>query len=239
MLAKNLILKELSLTCLVFLLLCSPAFADETSESESLETQLENLNTPINQAPGVLQEKFYSIQDRYSPLKGRVETTATLSEKMSDVGFIQSREFGAGIRYYFNSKWSLGVNGSAAMNKLSNSAERLFVKDGLVPDVPYTKYRGDLSTRYNLFYGKFRLSMDRVLYFDQYVSLGPAYIVTSNGNAIGAAADIGFAFWIGRNWSAHFGIKDYVYGEPNSTGNSLVNQLFVTLNIGYIFGSGV
>ena len=77
--------------------------------------------------------------------------------------------------------------------------------------VTYVKSRFDVTARYLLFYGKFRLNMDTVLYFDHFVSLGPALIGLNTGNSPGLVADTGLAFWFGKNWNALFGVKSYFF----------------------------
>lgn len=226
---------------IAFTLVCSQS-ARAAEEEDSLSSALESLNSPANQAPGVVTEKMYTVQDRYTPLKNRVETSALFGQKLNDTGFIQSREVGVGIRYHISSKWSLGLHGSYTFNQFTGTADRLYKAEGLIPDVPYVKYRGDLSARYNLFYGKFRVSMDKVLYFDHYVSAGPAVVAVTGlsnqtQNQFGGAVDTGLAFWMGQNWTANFGLKDYIY--PEGKGGGLSNQLLVYLEFGYLFGKGV
>jgi outer membrane beta-barrel protein len=212
------------------------------AEEGNLVNELESLNSPTNELPGAIEaEKIYAVKTRYSSLDRRVEFSGGAAQKVSDTGFMNTRDFQLGARYYFNSRWSAGASYSYVSNQFTSTSQRLYETQKIVPDLPYVKSRMELTARYNLFYGKFRLSMDRVLYFDQYVSAGPAMMGLSNGNVMGGVIDAGLAFWIGQNWSSRLGVKDYIYNETSLNppfGKSLTNNVMIYLDFGYLFGKG-
>ncbi len=220
-------------------LLSAPVQAEE---GDSLVNELESLNSPTNELPGAIEaEKIYAVKTRYSSLDRRVELSAGAGQKVSDTGFMNTRDFQLGARYYFNPRWSAGASYSYVSNQFTSTSQRLYETQKIVPDLPYVKSRMDLTARYNLFYGKFRVSMDRVLYFDQYVSAGPVMMGLSNGNVMGGVIDAGLAFWIGQNWSSRLGVKDYIYNETSLSppfGKSLTNNVMIYLDFGYLFGKG-
>jgi outer membrane beta-barrel protein len=93
-----------------------------------------------------------------------------------------------------------------------------------------------LMVEYNVFYGKFRLSTDTVLYFDTFVAAGVSDVELESGNTTGGVLDVGFAFWAGKNWSARAGLKNDWYNETLVTGEELNHNMIGYLSIGYLFG---
>ena len=204
----------------------------------TLTQQLNQLSVPANEVPGpVDMEKLYSVQDRYVPVKGRFEVNTQAGQKVTDTGFISTKEVGLGIRYYFSSHWSLGANYTFAFNEFGSATNSLFKKEGILPEVPYLINRSELSLRFMPFYGKFRLSMDKVLYFDHFISIGPSMLTFDTGSTIGAMAETGFVFWFGKNWNALMGIKGYFYNKISSSGETEFSQHAVmNFSVGYLFG---
>lgn len=214
--------------------------ATETSappETKSLEDELQSLSVPSNQAPsGVSSESLYSVQSRLAPLDGRSEVTLTGAKNFTVDSFLVSQQVDLGYRYYLTERWFIGASGSYVFNSLSDSGNRLMTQNTRLPDVAYSKYRADLMAGYNLFYGKFRLTMDQVFYFDQYVALGPGVVVQDLGTHPAAVADVGFVFWFGRNYSFRLGVKDYFFHEDRRLSSGMANNLLGHVDIGYVFG---
>lgn len=217
---------------------------EEISEEEAspkaapLADQLRALELPANSAgTSVAKEKLYSVQDRYVPLNNRFELSVAGSHQITDTGFIATREMAIGARYYINSKWSLGASYSYAFNELTDSTLSFYDQEGILPKVSFVQSRADLTARYMLFYGKFRLSMDTVLYFDHFVSLGPSMISLDTGSSFGAVAETGFVFWFGRNWNALFGVKNYAFSKTTNDGSKqFTNQVQIYFSGGFLFG---
>ncbi len=208
-----------------------------TAEAPSLEDELQSLSMPSNQAPtGVSSEQMYAVQTRLAPLEHRSEVTITGAKNFTVDSFLVSQQMDAGYRYYLTDRWFLGLSGSYVFNSLSSSGERLMNENKRLPDVAYTKYRADLMAGYNLFYGKFRLSLDQVFYFDQYVAIGPGVVVQDLGTHPAAVADVGFAFWFGRNFSFRIGVKDYLFHEDRRLSKGLANNVLGHVDFGYVFG---
>ena len=213
-----------------------PLFAKTDTQ---LKDQLESLQLPKNALGGfVSKEKLYSVQSRHVSLKRRFEISLAGLEQFSDTGFISNREVALGTRYYINSKWSVGGSYSYAFNKLTETTNDFFALEGMLPKVSYTKSRFDITARYLLFYGKFRLSMDKILYFDHFISLGPSLNILDTGNHAGVAADTGIMFWLGQNWNVLFGIKNYSFFKNNleTSEREFINQAKIYLSAGFLFG---
>ena len=207
--------------------------------NEGVERELESLQLPESTAGSfVAEEKLYSVQSRHASLNKRFELSLAGLEQFTDTGFIASREVALGVRYYFNSRWSLGGSYSYAFNELTEATDNFFALEGVLPKVAYTKSRVDATARYLLFYGKFRLSMDRVLYFDHYISLGPSLNVLDTGSYAGVAAETGIMFWLGQNWNVLFGVKNYSFFKDRLGGDDqeFVNQAKIYLSAGFLFG---
>jgi outer membrane beta-barrel protein len=212
----------------------APVFAAE--ETPSLEEQLRALELPSNQAPaGLTKERLYVIQERYLPLRLKLELSVGAALNVSGNSFLNTQQVEGGLRFHLNDRWSLGLTYAMVSNKFTAAADRLLDTEGIIPDLAYAKSRSDATIGYNVFYGKLRLSADQVFYFDQYVALGAGIMQLSRGNSTAAVADAGFAFWLGKWGSARIGVKDYYYNEPKRSGNEMTHNLHPHLDIGYLF----
>ena len=209
----------------------------EVKQGADLNEQLDRLVLPSNIIENsVAKEKLYSVQHRYAPVKNRFELSLGGSKQVTNTGFVAQRELTLGGRYYLSPKWSVGAAYSYAFNSLTDSSEDLFREEGILPKVPFVKQRAEVTARYLLFYGKFRLSMDKVLYFDHFISLGPAFMRLDTGDSAGVVGDTGLVFWFGHRWNTLFGIKNYVFEKKNINAEKyLVNQTQVYFNIGLLY----
>jgi len=216
----------------------SAAFA-ATGDMETLESQLDDLALPSNVAPAtVTTEKLYSVQDRYSNLSKRLEVTLGGGQNFTGSSFLRMRQADLTLRYHLSNRWDLAASGSMGSNELTGSAERLLEREGILPDAAYVKNRADLLLGYHLFYGKFRLSMDKVLYFDQYIAIGPGLVMTQYGTAPSGVADIGLVFWPGSHMTVRFGFKNIFFNEKRMASSSTEHHLLGHLDVGYTFGDG-
>jgi outer membrane beta-barrel protein len=223
----------------VALLASTAAWAEETKHEESLDSQLEALSLPENQSPvPVSQEKLYSVQSRYATLKSRHELSVGFAKNMTPPSYLSSQQIDATYRFHLSDRFSLGVGGSYVFNTLTDAGEHLRDIEGIVPDAAYVKYRANFLATYNLFYGKFRVSMDRVFYFDQYLSLGPGYVVTDLSHSAAAVGDIGLALWLGRTGSIRIGLKDYYFHEVRHLSASNVQDIVFHVDLGILLGQG-
>lgn len=203
----------------------------------SLEQQLNALNVPENQAPTLVStEKLYAVQSRYIQLGLRHELSIGGGKNFTSDSFIDSQNVDLGYRFYISNRWFLNLNGSLVFNDLSSGAQALYAREKLLPDVAFTRARVDLMLGYQLFYGKFRLTMDNVFYFDQYVSLGPAWIDMDKGADWGVAGELGFAFWFGKNFSFRLGLRDYFVREVRFKGADYFHNLIGMAQAGWVFG---
>ena len=209
----------------------------EVKQGAGLNEQLDRLMLPSNIIENsVAKEKLYSVQRRYAPLKKRLELSLGGSTQVTNTGFVSQRELTLGGRYYLSPKWSVGATYSYAFNSLTDSSEDLFREEGILPQVPFVKQRAEVTARYLIFYGKFRLNMDKVLYFDHFISLGPAFMRLDTGDSAGVVGDTGLVFWFGHKWNTSFGIKHYVFEKKNIKAEKyLANQAQVYFNIGLLY----
>lgn len=211
------------------------------AEDPNLDQQLEELSTPTNELPPtVTKEKLYSVQSRYVPLRHRHEFTLGGGKNFNTDSFITSNNLDLGYRFYLTDRWYLNLNGSYVFNDWSNGANRLISEgaatNSTLADVAFARYRADLLVGYNLFYGKFRVSMDQVFYFDQYVALGPGYVDMVLGNQAAAVAELGIVFWFGKSASLRFGLKDYFVKEIRTKSTGWAHNMIGGLQVGYVFG---
>ena len=222
---------------ILFLAALVARFCFAAASEGSVEERLERLRLPPNEPPAaVSREKLYAVQDRYTPLHWASEVSAGGSENFNSDGFLHSSELSLSYRMHFNDKWSVALSASYVFNSFSAAADHLLDTEGRYPDVTFTKGRGDLVLSYQLFYGKIRFSMDNVLYFDQYLSLGGGVVDMSRGTRSAAVGDIGFVFWLGKWGSLRAGLKDFYYEEPRAQDSHYVHSLLGHLDLGLLIG---
>ncbi|MCY4523280.1 MAG: outer membrane beta-barrel domain-containing protein [Halobacteriovoraceae bacterium] len=211
---------------------------EEEVDMSDLEMRLEALNMPDNKPPKIVNtDKLYSFHNRYSPLSDRHEVSVLLGRNLNIDGFLNSNQLGASYRYHFTDRWGLVVNANKVFNEFSSSGDTLLSRDDILPDKDFLKFQADVAAEYNLFYGKFRFSMDQVFYFDQYVALGVGMAELSRGATWLATADVGLAFWMGTRGSFRLGIKNDFYEEQHLNGTTSFNHNLVAyLSAGYLIG---
>lgn len=239
-------MKSLKTVLVIGMILGVPgiSFSEETQIARvdqpkqlSLDEQLDTLNLPANQAPQIsAQEKLYSVQSRYAPLSLRHELALSGARNLTADGLLTSHQVGATYRFHLGDRWSLSLTGIKIFNSLSSSGENLLGTQDLAPDVDFARYSGDLSATFNTFYGKFRLGMDSVLYFDQYVSLGGGVVGLESGSSPMATADLGFVFWVGKKGSVRIGLRDQFYKERRQFSEAFSHNLIAHLDVGILLG---
>jgi outer membrane beta-barrel protein len=220
------------------LLASAGALASEVPAAPSLEDQLQMLNLPENQGPAMIStEKLYSIQSRFSPLKGRFELGVGVAQDLTNSAFLSSQQVGGTIRYHMSDRWSIGLAGGQVFNSMTETARLLMQRDGILPDAAYAKYRANLEVGANTFYGKFRLGTDTVLYLDQYVALGGGVVGLNRGPAAMVTLDAGFAFWIGKSGVVRLGMKDHFYCETRELSSSMTHHWLGHIELGWMPGA--
>jgi outer membrane beta-barrel protein len=221
-----------SLSLLVLVLTAGPVFS-----AEDLEQKLEGLSLPNNQAPArKYDENLYSVQSRFVPLNLASELKLAGAMNFTADSYVDSRELSLAYRFHINDRWHLTGSGSYVFNSLSTAGKKLRDLERIIPDAAWVKYRAELLGGFNLFYGKFRLNMDRVFYLDQYVAMGPGLITTNKANAMAGVGDIGLVFWMGRRLSVQVGVKEYFYKQKRELSSSFVNDVVGHFDVGFLFG---
>jgi outer membrane beta-barrel protein len=165
-----------------------------------------------------------------------VELGAHVGHNLTENGYMDSSQLGAGTRFHFSNRWNVGVDGSLVFNKLSAPGNRLLKEEGLIPDYAYTISRFDATAGFNTFYGKMRFDMDQVIYFDQYVTLGAGLVRQNTALARAAVSDIGFAFWIGKQGVVRLGVKNYLFKEVRQLSSSVVHHGLLHLDVNFLLG---
>lgn len=208
--------------------------------SADLEKELQSLELPKNQAPtaGTSEEALYSVQTRYSPLRGRHEITVGALKNFTPDPFISSNEVTLGYRYHFSNRFNVGVAGSMAFNEMSTAGNALMDSNGILPDLAYPRYRAEMMFGFNILYGKFRTGMDSNLYFDLYAAIGPGWSLMDKTGQWGAVGDLGLAFWLGKWGSMRVGVKDHYQNEVRQLSSGFAHNVMAHLELGVFLGGG-
>lgn len=234
---------------------CSPALAFATAPTaeapapatENLEAKLDELKLPANQAPaGVSSEHLYAVQTRYSNLSLRPEVSVGGAYNFGGSTFLKMTQLDTTLRFHITNRFDISASYSRAYNEFTSGANELLAlgrgEQALV-DTALVMSRKDVLIGFNAFYGKLRFSMDNVLYFDQYVAVGPGkvdYTVGASGenlSATSAVADVGFVFWMGRYMSLRAGVKNELFHEKRVLSEGTAYHALGHVDLGIVFGS--
>ena len=219
---------------LISIFISSVGFAED-----DLSKKLEGLNIPSDKVTPLLSEEdLYAVNERYSSLNNRFEFTLFGAHDFAADAHMDSKQTGATARYHINSRWSLGARYTEYYNDLTASGDALFKEQQLLPDSDFALNSTDIFVNFNTVYGKVRLTRDTVVYFDQYISLGYGTVGLSKGETQMSLVDLGLAFWVGKNMSARFGVKNEFYTQQRVNGSDDVHNAMGYLEIGYLFGEG-
>jgi outer membrane beta-barrel protein len=224
---------------LIGLLALSSISYAKTQTRSDLERKLDTLNIPSDKVtPLISEEKLYSVNSRYSSLRRRAEVTIFGANNFTSDSHIDSTMGGTSFRFHINDKWSIGYRYSEYNNELSEAGQKLFERDEVLPDTDFAIKSTEAFINYNTMYGKLRLTSSTVAYFDQYVSLGYGKISLGNGEVQFYTADVGFAFWVGKKFSARIGVHNELYEQKKINGSENVHNAQGYLSFGYLFGEG-
>ncbi len=219
---------------LVFASFCTSSFS-----ASELENKLDALNIPSDKVtPLVSEEELVSVNGRYSSLNKRHEVTLLGANNFNADSHMDTKQVGATYRFHINSKWSVGARYTEYENKLSDAGKKLFDNSQLLPDSDFAIKSTDAFVNFNTVYGKLRLTKDTIVYFDQYISLGYGDIALANGETKMVSADLGFAFWLGKNASARVGVRNEFYEQQKLNGADDVHNAMGYVEVGYLFGEG-
>jgi outer membrane beta-barrel protein len=216
-----------------------PLLLISTGVFASLESKLDALNIPDDKVtPLVSEDKLYIVNTRYSSLRNRHEVTLGGARDFMADSHLESRQVSGTYRYHINSKFSLGLRHSIFENDLTESGDELFGNESILPDSDYAIKSTEFFGTYNLFYGKLRVSSKKVVYFDNYVTLGYGKVELASMETSTYSADIGVAFWLGKSMSARLGVKNDFYMQQKIKGNEAAHNMMGYVEFGYLFGEG-
>lgn len=208
-------------------------------EKKSLDKKLEDLLIPDDKVSPVLtQDKLFIVNTRYASLINRHEFSLLGAHNFTSDSHLDIKQAGASYRYHLNGRWSFGLRYTRYNNQLTSAGEKLLKESQIVPDQDFAFDTQEIFASFNTIYGKLRWSRDRVVYFDQYLSLGIGEIELASGKTQMGIFDLGVAFWVGRHASFRFGLKNEFYNQQQLTTERFMHNTMGYLEIGYLFGKG-
>ncbi len=202
---------------------------------KSLERELKDLDVKDAIPSSKLVERIYAVQGRATPLAMRPELTVAMAQNFSGSGFLETSQWTVEGIFHFSDRWAMAAAYSQVSNKFTKAANNLLNTSGYLPDVDYAKSRMEARALYNVFYGKFRFSRSQSMSFDNYLGLGAVQNDLRSGQALGAVAEVGFAFFFPKDISVRVGVKDYFYKENRTLSQGYAHNVHGYLQTGYLF----
>ncbi|MEE2670243.1 MAG: outer membrane beta-barrel domain-containing protein [Bdellovibrionota bacterium] len=213
--------------------------SSQSFAEQDLSQKLESLNIPSDKVTPLLSEEdLYAVNERYSSLNKRFELTLFGAHDFAADPHLDTKQSGLTARFHYNSRWSAGLRYTEYFNQLTPSGKALFEEKQLLPDSDFALKSSEGFINFNTVYGKVRLTKDTIVYFDQYIALGYGNISLSRGEVQMYTAHLGLSFWVGKNMSARFGVKNEFYAQKKVNGDDNVHNAMGYLEIGYLFGQG-
>jgi len=233
-------MKKLLMTLLVLSSSYTFAAVDQNNNpKDSLENKLDQLNIPSDRVtPLVSRDKLYIVNSRYSNLNKRHELSFAGGNNYTAESHLVNRQMALSYRFHYSSRVSGGIRHTDYQNELSEAGKTLFKNKALVPDSDFAFKSTEAFITYNTIYGKMRVSKTKVVYFDQYVSIGAGKIDLASGEETLTNVDLGVAFWLGSNMSARIGVKNEFYVQGRLNGKEKVHNAVGFIEFGYLFGKG-
>ena len=211
----------------------------QVSEESELEEKLRELHIPDDEvSPTLSEDQLHVVNTRYSSLINRHEISLQGTHNFTSESHLRVRQAALSYRYHLNDRWSFGLRYVRHSNKLSEDGRFLLDDQKIVPDTDYALNAREIFASYNTIYGKMRLSQRRVLYFDQYISLGAGQTKLASDQTPHAFLDLGFAFWLSRWGSLRVGMKNEIYEQVKRSGEEFRYNAMGYLEFGYLFGLG-
>ena len=202
-----------------------------------LDSQLESLHMSWDRLPNIIsREKIYAIQNRHNNLEKKHEIVIGAGNQLLGNGLLSQRKLGINYSYYLNMNWAVKVGGTRSFNQLNDNGEILFHRQEILPDKDFSRHSFDVQAVYNAFYGKFRLSMERVFYFDQYFSLGLGSVNLYSGTTPMMMGDVGLSVWVSKNILIRMGLRNEWYREKRVTRTATNYNFIAHTGLGYLFG---
>lgn len=214
-------------------------FSTNIIASTSLEDKLKKLSIPDDKiTPLISEDKIYVVNTRYSSLTNRHELLVSGANDFMAEGHLVTKQASIAYQYHLNPKWSFGLRMTNYFNELSEAGKLLFKKNAILADTDFALKSNELFTSYNTIYGKVRFSKDRVVYFDQYISLGLGKVKLKSQEQNMGIVDLGLSFWIGKNMSFRTGLKNEFYSQQQISGEKDTHNAMGYVSFGYLFGKG-
>ena len=154
-------------------------------------------------------------------------------------GHLKVQQGAATYRYHLNASWSFGLIYTRYNNELTREGRTLLNDEQILPDTDYAINAQEIFASYNTIYGKLRWSRERVVYFDQYIALGLGQVELASGKTNNVFLDLGVAFWLGKQASVRFGLKNEGYNRIlRREGEQFQYNALGYVEIGLLFGRG-
>ncbi len=209
------------------------ALAPVDPGTQDILSDLSELNA-TDEAQGELSEKYIAVRSRDVPLGGRFEFMLNGGKVVQGDGFLDTSEAGGAISYHFTDRWSFEIAKSQVQNKFTKAANDLEAASGFLPFVDYAKSHSEAKIVLRGLYGKFRITRNQALLFDQYLSLGPSQHQLNSGDVSGLTGELGLAFWPADHLSFRMGLKDHYYKEGVGDLAADAHHTQVYASLGYL-----
>lgn len=229
---------------IVFVLLLSPSFvfADLLEDIDSLGGN----DVLLERAQKLNPEKsVHIIQNRIVNRVTRSEVSFEFSGVAGGDAYVSTKNLGLSYTFHINPRWSLGLKGQYAFNKLRpegkaavDYAKRVVDETNqsleLIPDIDYPKLAGYAVVNWYPIYGKMNLHDLGIIHYDIYLLLGGGQMSLKNGSTLGIIGGMGFGFWISQHLSSRLELRYETYEANPVSEPKRMNLTTIGFSMGYL-----
>jgi len=239
-----------TLTLLTVLLSATFAFAQNAEPAKrNLRKDFETLgdNKAVVERVRNLdtQQKVRIVQNRLVDRNNRVELGLNYAFINGGDSYVQTQNFGGGLEYHINPRWSLGVHYQRAYNSLTAEGDQQFrlareaqaldsASSHKFPAVDYPLNSTLATASFYPIYGKLNLFDAAVAHFDIYMLLGYGRITVLTGSTNLYAAGIGAGVWMSSRITTRLEMRYQTYQDLLLTDRRQQNQFQALASVGIL-----
>lgn len=241
-------MKRTALWLLALALVSAPAAAQRSTEDEAGD-----VSEVDKDSAGPLKERIRPVSGHLFLMDGRFEVSPAVGVSVRDA-FFTKVFFGAALTYHFTETLAVSGRGGYNLSLISGAAQicdpqggcaapsydELTTANGQPANVAYglMSLLTSVDLQWAPLYGKISLFSEKVLHFNMYGLVGPAFLMygPTSTFTVGGNVGLGFRFFLNEWLTVRAELRDVLYQEAGYAGrDSFRNQLMVEFGLSMFF----
>jgi outer membrane beta-barrel protein len=186
------------------------------------------------------------VQNRVVNRENRWEIAPEIGGSLGGDTYTRSTTLGLNVQYHFNHRWSVGVRGNTAYNRLTDEGQALVdiaeadaannpqSSAAAVPDLDYPLSEVGGYVNFYPVYGKMAWLDNKIAHFDVYAQLGAGQVTLKSGTTSTYSAGAGLGIWVNPKISTRFEVKYQNYTAQYYTGPLALDLTVASMQVGWL-----